>query len=233
LPLVVALSHAQREMGISGGVAEIGVHHGRFFLGLHLTRETGERSVAIDLFEQQLLNVDASGEGDETAFRKNLRRHAGGDVDVIIVRANSTTLDGARVTELADGPIRLFSVDGGHTAEIVEHDMHTAADSLTPGGIIVGDDVYNFGWPGAIEGTLKFLDAKKDVVPFAIGFNKVLFADRDFSEKYRVAVTAAARARLWGSKTSLMHSEPVVVVWSAPPRLRARLVAKRALRRAD
>ena len=43
-------------------VAEIGVHHGqRFFIALCLLRRPGERALAIDIFDDQHLNVDNSG----------------------------------------------------------------------------------------------------------------------------------------------------------------------------
>src|SRR5687768_16001401 len=73
------ISRQQVSMGISGGVAEIGVHHGRFFILLHLLREPGERSAAYDLFEMQTENIDQSGHGDKRIFLANLQRHAGTD----------------------------------------------------------------------------------------------------------------------------------------------------------
>ena len=228
LRLVAGLAEAQRRLGVRGGVAEIGVHHGRFFLALHLTRGPGEASIAVDLFDEQEHNVDKSGRGDLSAFRANLHRHAA-DPQATIIAADSSTLDGEALIEHADGRIRMFSVDGGHFAELVEHDMATARDSLAPGGIIIGDDVFNFQWPGAAEGTLAFLSRCDDVVPFAIGFNKVFFTHRDYANRYREAVEAAAPRQLWACKSSVMHGEKVAVVWTAPPRLLVRLLTKRLL----
>lgn len=233
LVLMVDISNAQRAAGVTGGVAEIGVHHGRFFIGLHLTREANERSVAIDIFGRQDLNIDASGSGDETAFRAALGRHAGGERDVTVLAADSRSVDGARVQELVGGAVRLFSVDGGHTAELVHHDMRTAADSIAKGGVIVGDDVFNFNWPETVEGTLRFLNEREDVVPFAIAFNKVLFTHRATAASYRRAVSQSCRQHLWSQKSSRMHGEPVEVVWVPPLKTRARLVVKAVLRRAD
>jgi hypothetical protein len=198
---------------------------------LHLLRQQGETSVAIDLFEDQSQNLDRSGLGDEGVFRENLEKYAGGDAAVTVVQADSTTLTGAKVRDLAAGPVRLFSVDGGHTAEIVEHDMRTASESLVDGGIVIGDDVFNAQWPGAVEGTLAYLDSNQDVVPFAIGFNKVLFCAPAFADAYRAVVLKTARRRLWNGKESVFRGHPVAIIWPATAKARGRRLAKRVLRR--
>ena len=230
LPLVAALSREQVRRGITGGIVEIGVHHGRLLIGLHLLREAGEQTVALDLFDDQAANVFRSGLGDEASLRRNLARYCGGADTVKIVRADSTTLDGDDVKAMAGGPVRLFSVDGGHTAEIVAHDMATAADSLTAGGIVIADDVFHERWPGVFEGTLRFLDTNDDLVPFAIGFNKTLFTQRAYSANYRAIVAEVARRNIWKCKTTFMHDEPVAVAWVPGVRERSRLAAKRLLR---
>lgn len=47
---------------IHGGVLEIGVHHGKFFIPLNALASPGSISVALDLFEDQYLNIDAAAE---------------------------------------------------------------------------------------------------------------------------------------------------------------------------
>jgi hypothetical protein len=233
LAVVEAIALEQERRGISGGVAEIGVHHGRFFLGLLLATTPGEPAVAIDLFADQERNVDASGRGDEAILRENLAKHAGSGADVHVMSADSTTLSGADVVELTGGQlVRIFSVDGGHYASLVEHDMRTAEEALSPGGVIIGDDLFNQQWPGCVEGTLAYLDKSSKVVPFAIGFNKVLFTDREHARAYRDALAALARRRFWRQKDSEMHGEPVVIMWATGLKDRSRLVAKRVLQRA-
>ncbi len=231
LILMSALAAKQREQGVRGGVAEIGVHHGRFFIGLHLLRRPDERSVAIDLFEDQAHNIDRSGMGDEATFRDNLRRFADGDSSVAVVSADSTTLGGADIQGFAGGLVRMFSVDGGHTPEIVEHDMNTAADSLVEGGIAIGDDVFNSQWPGAVEGTLAFLDSNDRLVPFAVGYNKVLFTHPSFADSYRQTVMDVAQRHLWNRKLSSLRGHSVAIVWRASPKVKGKRLAKRVLKR--
>jgi len=173
----VRVDAVQRQGGVAGHVAEIGVHHGKLFILLMLLRRPGERGVAVDVFEQVQGNVDGSGKGDEAVFRRNLRRHAGGDMDVRVLRGDSRTFGAADLIGAAGGLLRLFSVDGGHTAEIVRHDLNTAAYALAPGGVIILDDYFNPEWPAVSEGTCRFLEGPDNpgLVPFALGGNKVLF----------------------------------------------------------
>eukprot|EP00775_Hariotina_reticulata_P004385 gene4385-4639_t len=56
------LSATQHDLGVFGTVAEIGVHHGKFFLPIMGFSAREEPAIALDLFEQQGQNFDASGE---------------------------------------------------------------------------------------------------------------------------------------------------------------------------
>ena len=75
------LAASQTQMRINGGVAEIGVHHGMSFAPLCLLNaDAGEHqsvAVAVDVFEQQHLNTDASGMGDRDIFLSTLARWCG------------------------------------------------------------------------------------------------------------------------------------------------------------
>ncbi len=184
LPVLEVLDVAQRARQVTGAVAEIGVHHGRLFIGLHLLQRGSGTSVAIDLFEDQELNIDKSGRGDSAKFASNVELWSSMD-GVVLHQGDSTKLTPEVLLEKAGGPIRFFSVDGGHTEEIVYSDMRLAERTLTEGGIVIADDVFNQQWPGVAVGTLKYLAGDGALQPFAIGFNKVLFTQPEFSEYYR------------------------------------------------
>jgi len=139
---VAALSERQRALGVGGGIAEIGVHHGKLFILLYLLGRAPERAVAIDLFEDQHLNIDLSGSGDLAKFHRNLLRHAD-DARLALHQGNSMDLTGADLVRLAEGPLRFVSVDGGHTAETTAHDLAVADAALAEGGVIVLDDAFN------------------------------------------------------------------------------------------
>jgi hypothetical protein len=211
-------------------MAEIGVHHGRLFIALHLLRVPGEKSLAIDLFAEQAMNIDQSGKGDEQIFRKNVARHAGSCDDVILLSTNSLQINGADIVKHLGARVRFFSVDGGHTREVVQHDMRTAQESLVDGGVVIADDIFNESWPGVAEGTLRYLEEPSSLVPFAIGFNKVFFSEREYADEYRRVILSVADAKRFYHKESVMHDEPVEIV--ELPTLRYRLSHVPALKRA-
>ncbi|TQR85363.1 class I SAM-dependent methyltransferase [Mycobacterium hodleri] len=187
LEVIRVLDDAQRSKGVSGAIAEIGVHHGRFFIGLLLLQRQGEVSVAIDLFSGQERNFDNSGKGNLRKFRKNVRRWSSLD-SVVIYEGDSTQLTETTLRAIAQAPIRLFSVDGGHTDPIVFNDMNLAEKALVDGGIVVADDVFNQEWPGVSTGTIRYMSEGGNLVPFAIGFNKVFFATSDYVRLYQGAL---------------------------------------------
>ncbi|MDA4108947.1 hypothetical protein MHOL44478_17025 [Mycobacterium holsaticum DSM 44478] len=195
LLLLDVLNTAQRSDQVSGAVAEIGVHHGKLFIGLQLLQRPGERSVAIDIFGDQELNVDGSGHGDLAKFVNNMNLWSSMD-DVAIHQGDSTKLLPETLRELAGGDIRFFSVDGGHTDEIVFSDMKLAEATLADGGVVIADDVFNQQWPGVAVGTLRYLESGAKLAPFLIGFNKVFFAQPDYCGRYRSAVESAVDGKL-------------------------------------
>ncbi len=181
LPVLEVLDAAQRARQVTGAVAEIGVHHGRLFIALHLLQRGAGKSVAIDLFGDQELNIDKSGRGDQTKFTDNVALWSSMD-GVVLHQGDSTKLTADVLLEKSGGPIRFFSVDGGHTEEIVYSDMRLAEETLADGGIVIADDVFNQQWPGVAVGTLKYLADGAKLVPFAIGFNKTLFTQPEYAD---------------------------------------------------
>lgn len=190
LDIVGALDKAQRQRGVAGAVAEIGVHHGRLFIGMSLLQRPGEKSVAIDIFGDQDLNIDNSGRGDYERFENNVNLWSSMD-DVVVHQGDSTKIVADELIDEAGSTFRFFSVDGGHTAEIVYSDMQLAEATLSGGGVVIADDIFNQQWPGVAVGTLRYLADGAKLAPFAIGFNKVFFTQADHCDGYRQVLKSA------------------------------------------
>jgi hypothetical protein len=181
--VITAINAYQKSRGVHGGIAEIGVHHGKLFIMFNSVCDADEKSYAIDVFDNQELNIDNSGSGSLAIFQNNLQvydRHQGANVSII--SADSVT---ANLSELIDQPVRLFSIDGGHTAEHTISDLKKAQLRLHPEGVIVLDDILNYHWLGVIEGAITFLRTQPTLIPVAIGLNKLFLVNLSFAEKYR------------------------------------------------
>jgi len=174
--MITTLSAVQDAKRISGNVAEIGVHHGKLFILLYLLSQGDERAVAIDLFGDQMRNIDHSDAGNLGKFRANLLRYAHADLRRVVVHTgDSRELHGSALKRLAGGPYQLISIDGGHTAENTAHDRAIAVEALARGGVIILDDYFNEMWPGVCEGVHRYFREPRGILPFATGANKTFF----------------------------------------------------------
>ncbi|WP_372085191.1 class I SAM-dependent methyltransferase [Tistrella mobilis] len=207
---IARLGEAQADHGVAGAVAEIGVHRGKLFLVLQLTTRADEQGLAIDLFEQQELNIDRSGRGDRSRFLENLRKYCGSE-DGVVVRACSSTDVAASEIRATVGPVRLFSVDGGHTEALTANDLKLAADSLAEGGIVVLDDHFNPYWPDVAAGLGRhiFVD-QSPLRPFAITPGKVFLCAPEWSETWRGVLTTAFPTSF--EKQTEMYGAPVAIL---------------------
>jgi len=230
IDIIATISRQQAAIGISGGIVEIGIHHGRLFILLHLLRQAGERSAAYDLFELQDENVDGSGLGDKSIFLGNLQTH-GCDLASIVVKTRNSLAMTADEVRADAGPVRMFSVDGGHTADITASDLALAEASLCPGGIVILDDYFNPEWPGVSEGAARYLGSRSStLVPVAIGGNKFIFSNgTELAAQYRQALCRLPERYVVKDQTAF--DRPVVVVQPKDVRLVTRLAATPAWRR--
>ena len=178
LEIIAELSKIQNSNNIKGSLCEIGVHHGRCFVLLSLLSQTDEICLAIDLFEEQNQNLDNSGCGDKEIVVNNLKLQKCDLNRVKFITSNSVNLQKGNLLDLSSQKYRFFSLDGGHSIEIIQNDLSLAESVLVDGGIILVDDYFDEKWPGVSEGTLKYiLLNKSNLIPFAIFDDKVLFTN--------------------------------------------------------
>lgn len=181
----VAIAKYQHDNGIFGDVAEIGVHHGKYFIVLANLRNTGEKAYAVDIFEDQHLNPDKSGAGDRVKFEANIRKYTD-EQGVSVIKIDSKKLTATMLNPDGDTRnVRLFSVDGSHTADYTFSDLRFAESVLVDGGVVAVDDFYNPDWPGVQEGVHGLFHAPgNQLLPFAYGCNKLFLTQREFQERY-------------------------------------------------
>lgn len=176
------IDEIQQREGIRGNLFEIGVHHGKTAIFLARSARDGEIVGVCDVFGQQELNRDRSGEGSLELFVRNF--HLFGDLDVEALRIfprESSALTAEETTTAC----RFFHIDGGHRAEDVMADLATAERALLPDGVVAVDDLFNPNWPGVGEGFYRFIAERTDAfVPIVIGGNKVLLARPEAAARY-------------------------------------------------
>lgn len=194
--LVHQLSVFQHSLGIRGAAGEIGVHHGGFFLSLASSSKSSEQLFVVDIFDNQQFNTDNSGKGNLDSFVSNCALIGIDPVnDINIVKLPSIAVTSEALLRQAGGPVRMFSVDGGHTREATCHDMNLAYSLLHEGGIIILDDVgcctpiVSTWGLGVIDGISSFFSHEKDLEPFFYHRPKLFFARRQYAQKYRTFLT--------------------------------------------
>lgn len=201
-----ALAHLQVAKGYRGNIAEIGVYHGKYLTGLATALQPGEKAIAIDVFEDQTQNADLVGYDEvgstgihsltEQALLTNMQRYCP-EADLTTIKNSSLDVKPADILAHGD-KIRFFSIDGGHTRDVLLNDLYLAEATLAPHGIISIDDILNAQWPGIITGTVRFFDGATKLRPVAFISNKLLCAFESHADEYRkelldIAPTAIQR----------------------------------------
>jgi hypothetical protein len=214
--ILTRVGEAQQERGVRGPVCEIGVHVGRLFILLHLLTRTDEKSVAFDLYE---LQNEANGRLRKQRLMENLRHHGGDIGRTQAVTQDSLQLRPERIIELCGGRPRLFSIDGGRSAEVTRNDLSLAHDTLCEGGLVMLGDYFQEIWPEVSQGVCSFMQENTELFPVAIGGNKMFLArGAAAAEEYRKRLTEDGALVV---RTMRIFGRPVAVI--AAPTLQTRL----------
>lgn len=214
LTVLQAVNACCQSARIGGGACEIGVHHGRFFIALLACIESGQ-SVAIDVFEDQFLNIDRSGKGSEGQFVSNLKRFGRNPDSVQCIKADSLGINAAQLARIwADtNGFRLFSVDGGHTATHALNDILIAQELVRNGGIVIVDDIFHPEWPGVTEAVYRYyasINAK--LAPLCVAGGKLFMTSFSYHEAYLAQISKSLQAGRPGSiqKRIVIGSFPAI-----------------------
>jgi hypothetical protein len=169
----------------TGGCLEIGTHHGKFYILLNSVIENTYKSVALDVFENQNLNIDHSGNGSFAAFSDNLikyDRHSGTNTEIIVGDSTDSMVMSSLIGKKLH--FRFISIDGGHTVEHTVSDLRLANELIANEGVVILDDILNYHWLGVVEGAVSFLSNKPTLVPVAIGHNKLILSKLSYRSFY-------------------------------------------------
>jgi methyltransferase family protein len=190
--VIATLLGYQEANNYSGNLCEIGVHHGRLFFILALARKNGQHALAIDLFEDDDINVQSQWHsGRDRALNKNAERLKIPISNEEIFKTSSLIIGHEDIIHRAGGPIRFFSVDGGHDYKCVDNDLPLAVGTLTDEGIIAVDDFFNREWPEVTFATYDFLRKTPEIVPFLLSSGKLFLAKPKMAPLYQDAVLKA------------------------------------------
>ena len=162
--------------GVRGHIAEFGVHHGLFLFLLNILRNREEQCFAIDVFDDQHLNIDYSGGGSLAAFLSHLETFLGSQRRFFrVVQRDTMSFSSVEVVELfGKNGVKFFSIDAGHTIQHTCNDLSLAQEVLVPGGVVALDDYMSWHWPGVTEGFYRFMQSQnRRLKPFLYFQNKL------------------------------------------------------------
>ena len=198
-----------------GGVAEVGVYMGRFFLLLRAMLDKAEPSYGIDIFEDQELNLDFSGtdKARQEIFANYIHKYdAFGGEGVSVIKGDSTSsaTQALLSQSIPEGSIRYFSIDGGHTKIHTLNDLKIAEKYVADGGIVILDDILHPHWLGVMDGLIQYLTDFPTLVPFAVGHNKMFLCKYSYHQKY---LDTAAKSKSATKLIEFMGHKLWVVQW--------------------
>lgn len=173
--LFLWVDYIQKRNGISGNLFEIGTYQGKSAILLALMVDTNKERFAIcDDFDNKKNKIPV-----KQLFLKNLNSFF---KDISFTEIYSKESNQLNSKECKN--IRFFHIDGGHSADETYQDLQLASRSIIEGGIVAVDDLFNEFWPGVMEGVYKYLTSNKEIVPIAIGFNKLLLCKKSKQNWY-------------------------------------------------
>jgi hypothetical protein len=161
---------------VCGNIAEFGVHHGLFLFLLNILRNDGEECYAIDVFDQQYLNIDSSGSGSLPLFISHVETLMRSQrCSFRIVQRDTMSFSTSELADLfGKKGVKFFSIDAGHTLQHTFNDLYLVQEVLVPGGIVALDDYMSVHWPGVTEGLYRFIyTANRRLKPFLYFQNKL------------------------------------------------------------
>ncbi len=181
--LTMRLFRWQRTAQAVTGVLELGVFKGKYLsLLASLAQGTGASVVGVDAFTsrigEQLPPADRNYARD--AAVATITRMAPGSSPPMMLVAFTADVEATALRALCPGGYSFISVDAGHLAAEVAHDLALAESLLGARTIVAADDLFNAQTPGVMEGLCRYFTGNPDttLAPFAWAGNKLFLCHR-------------------------------------------------------
>jgi hypothetical protein len=191
--IILPIVDFQNSISVHNPVAEIGVLHGKFFLGLVATKNADTGNFAIDVFSMQQFNLDGAGPGNRDTLLTNARIHGFSLESLELLECDSMAIDFMQIEDMrakSGGGFSLFSVDGCHLPEHTINDVSIAMGLTVSAGLIFVDDYTNPDWPGVVEGMAKlYLSGAPRFVPLVVAHNKLFLCHLSYHRQYLELLT--------------------------------------------
>ena len=192
--LISEVAEIQKKQNCTGPVCEIGVHHGQLLILLHLCTSGMEKTIGYDLFEPQQPYPYPSGKGNKDVVEPHLQAFGCDRSRITLQKTNSLDLTPEQIVSECGAHPRLFSIDGGHTTEVVFNDLTLAKQSISSQGVVILDDLFSEPFPEVGEGFYQFMREEGGLFPFLIGGNKIFLARSEaVADQYLKALSTDRR----------------------------------------
>ncbi len=186
--LTIEILRHQDSCAITGPLLELGVFRGKYLALVYAASAgSGDRVIGIDAFFERI-GVPLAPEWRDSSMQSIREAISQVEPDLSrleIIAADTTTLDTAAIAQLAGATLRFVSVDGGHDADTVYHDLTMVAPRIRKGAVLALDDVFNALVPGVGEGVCRFFSEQRaEFAAFATCGNKLFVTTRESHDSW-------------------------------------------------
>jgi hypothetical protein len=152
--VTVEILNNQYQCGVKGGVLEFGVHRGCYFSLLRGGCEDSEKVVGVDAFFERLgvPLIEKWRNHAKDIIKNNVSMIWGDAINVELLAGLTTQVSKDELKGFSPNGYRFISIDAGHDADSVFHDLCLSESLLSEQGVIAVDDFFNPLTPGVSEG---------------------------------------------------------------------------------
>jgi len=181
--LTKRLFHWQRTMQAVTGVLELGVFKGQYLsLLAALAQGTGVPVVGVDAFTSRVGEQIPPADRDyaRDAAAATIMAMAPGSTPPTLLVVFTADIGADALRELCPAGYSFISVDAGHLAADLAHDLALVEALLGEWTIVAADDAFNAQTPGVMEGLCRYFidNPGTALAPFAWAGNKLFLCHR-------------------------------------------------------